>query len=61
MNVHISMFDAAGRLVKEIINVRQHAGKYQKTIDMSNLAQSVYFIRLETDKHSQTEKVIYLK
>jgi hypothetical protein len=55
------MFDAAGRLIIEIINARQHAGKYQKAIDMSDLAQCVYFIRLETDKHSQTEKVIYLK
>ncbi len=61
MNVHITLYDVTGRLVKEIINVRQNAGKYQKRIDMSNLAQSVYFIRIETDKHSQTEKVVYLK
>jgi hypothetical protein len=61
MNVHITLYDATGRLVKEIINARQNAGKYQKAINMSNLAQSVYFIRLATDECAETEKVIYLK
>jgi hypothetical protein len=48
------LFDATGRLVKEIINVRQHAGKYQKTINMSNLAQGVYFINCLTVAQNNT-------
>ena len=66
-NVNISMFDIVGRLVKEIVSENQHGGVYHKAIDMTDLSQGIYFIRLVVDyegeprSHKETKKVILLK
>jgi hypothetical protein len=60
-NVNISLYDVIGRLIKEITNKNLNTGVYHKTFDMSDLAQGVYFIRLQTDEHSEVKKVIFIK
>ena len=66
-NVNISMFDIVGRLIKEIVSENQHGGVYHKAIDMTDLSQGIYFIRLVVDyegeprSHKETKKVILLK
>ncbi|MBA7549137.1 hypothetical protein ES705_41610 [subsurface metagenome] len=61
------MFDIVGRLVKEIVSENQHGGVYHKAIDMTDLSQGIYFIRLVVDyegeprSHKETKKVILLK
>ena len=59
--VNISLFDVTGRLIKGIINEHQNAGFYHETFDMSNLAQGIYFIKLNTDNHLETKKIIFVK
>jgi hypothetical protein len=61
IKVNISMFDVTGRLIKEIINEKQNVGIYNKTFDMTDLPQGVYFIRLKTEKQSDTKKIILIK
>ncbi len=60
-NINISMFDVAGRLIKEIINENQNVGIYHKVFDMKDLPQGIYFITLNTDDYSDAKKVIFIK
>ncbi len=59
--VNISLFDVTGRLVQEIINEKQNTGKYSRTFDMTDLSQGVYFIKFNTEKCSETKKIIFIK
>jgi hypothetical protein len=59
--VAISIYDVTGRLVKNIINEKQIAGKYSRVFDMTDLAQRVYFIRLKTKDQAETKKVVFVK
>jgi hypothetical protein len=60
-NVNVSLFNVAGRLIKEIINEKQIGGIYYKTFDMTDLPQGIYFFRLETRDYKETRKAILLK
>lgn len=60
-NVNVSLFDVAGRLIKEIVNEKQIGGVYYKTFDMTDLPQGIYFFRLETRDYKETRKAILLK
>jgi hypothetical protein len=59
--VNIAVFDVTGRLVREITNGRQNAGSYKKAIELSGLAQGVYFIKIESQSASAVEKVTLIK
>ena len=59
--VKIAMFDVTGRVVREIVNGRQNAGSYQETIEVFDLAQGVYFIKIESQNKSEVEKVTLIK
>jgi hypothetical protein len=59
--VNLSLFDIAGRLVKKLIDQTQNAGVYQRTFDVADLSQGVYFIRLNTEEYSTVQKVILIK
>jgi hypothetical protein len=59
--VTIAVFDVTGRVVREIVSGRQHAGTYRKTVEMSDLAQGVYFVRIESQSGSVVEKITLIK
>lgn len=59
--VNILIYDVTGRLVKEIINENQNIGSYNKTFNMTNLSRGIYFIRLQTNKHSETKKIVFVE
>jgi len=61
-NVRISLYDVTGRLIDEIFNSKiQTSGVYEIPIRSQDLAAGIYFIRIETDNETITEKVIILK
>lgn len=60
-HVHISLYDVVGRLIKEIIKEKQNAGNYNKAIKITDLTQGVYFIKLDTQRQSKIQKVIFIK
>ena len=60
-NINISLFDVPGRLIKEIVDEKQIGGKHCRVCDITDLAQGIYFVCVETDKETITEKVIMLK
>lgn len=59
--VDISLFDVTGRLTKKFIDRNQNLGVYSKKFDVTDLSQGVYFVRLKTEDHSETKKIILIK
>jgi photosystem II stability/assembly factor-like uncharacterized protein len=59
--VHITLYDAAGRCVQEINNAYMQPGMYQKQVDLTGIAQGVYFLRLESNNEVITRKTIVLR
>jgi len=59
--INLSLYDITGRLIKKFIDEAQDAGVYQKTFELIDLAQGIYFIRLNTEDTSEVQKVILIK
>ena len=59
--VNISLFDATGSLIKELVNKSQGAGNYCELFDLADLSQGVYFTKLHTGDTRETKKVVLLK
>lgn len=60
-DVNLSLYDATGRLVDVLVNTVQKPGYYNRTLQSSNLAQGIYFVRLSTTDQSAVQKVIFLR
>jgi hypothetical protein len=59
--VNLSIFDVAGRMVRNIANENQVSGAYNKRFNITDLAQGVYFIKLDTEGQSTVKKAVFLK
>ena len=64
--VSLRIYDAAGRLVREIEKGRLPAGRYAKIwngrdASGSNVSSGIYFYRLDAGAFSQTRKMVLLK
>ncbi len=59
-NVQISILDISGKVVENLINERQMAGKYQITQDFSKnkLIDGIYFLRFQFDNQIVTKEII---
>jgi len=60
-NVNLEVFDMLGRKVATLVNERKEAGEYSVNFNASGLSSGVYFYRLQTDKFTQTKKMILMK
>ncbi|MEO0078764.1 MAG: FlgD immunoglobulin-like domain containing protein, partial [candidate division WOR-3 bacterium] len=59
----VAVFDAAGRLVRELANDAMEPGRYRTTWDGRaesgrNVARGIYFVRLATESGSVQQKVV---
>lgn len=59
--VNLSIFDVAGRSVRNVISKNQISGTYHKSLSIVNLPQGVYFIKLDTSDDAIVQKVIFIK
>ncbi len=59
--VNLSIFDVAGRSVRNVISKNQISGTYHKSLSIANLPQGVYFIKLDTSDDAIVQKVIFIK
>ncbi len=59
--VNLSIYDVTGRLINALVNEVQKPGAYHKSIQSSNLAQGIYFVRLITSDKANVQKVIFLQ
>lgn len=57
----LKLFDGAGRLVRRLDQGVKSAGGHRLEIRAEELAQGVYFMRLETSKQTKVEKMIVVR
>jgi len=60
-DVSLIIYDILGRKVKELVNTKQSAGRYEIQFNASNLASGVYIYQLIADKYISSKKMILLK
>ncbi|HSW54643.1 MAG TPA: T9SS type A sorting domain-containing protein [Ignavibacteriaceae bacterium] len=59
--VSLIIYDILGRKVKELVNTKQLAGRYEVKFDATNLASGVYIYKLVAEKFISSKKMILLK
>ena len=57
----ISVFDALGKQVEELVNSDFNAGTYEVTWNAANYSSGAYFYRLETEGFAETKQMILVK
>jgi parallel beta-helix repeat protein len=60
-DVSLIIYDILGRKIKELVNTKQQAGKYEVQFDASNLASGVYIYQLIAQEFVSSKKMILLK
>jgi hypothetical protein len=60
-NVKLSVYDALGEKVAELVNTALTAGKYQYQWNAENVATGMYIYELRTDKFVSVKKMILMK
>ncbi len=59
--VEIVLYDILGRKVATLLSEPKQAGKYQLTVDGTNLASGVYFYKMVAGSFSDTKKMLMIK
>lgn len=59
--VNLSVYDATGRLMAELVNGWREQGSQELSFDGSSLPSGVYFYRLTAGKHQATQKLALVK
>ncbi|MDZ7624278.1 MAG: T9SS type A sorting domain-containing protein [Ignavibacteriaceae bacterium] len=60
-NVKLSIYNALGEKVAELVNTALTAGKYQYQWNAVNVATGIYIYELRTEKFNAIKKMILLK
>jgi hypothetical protein len=60
-NVSLNVYDGTGRLVETLVNSVQPAGVNTVNWDTRNIANGVYFFKLESENQHATHKLILIK
>jgi hypothetical protein len=62
-NVHIIIYDAAGREVQTLVNEHMNAGTYQINWNAGNYSSGIYFYTMTTGDNSyrDTKKMVLVK
>lgn len=60
-DVSLIIYDILGRKVKELVNTKQQAGRYEIQFNASNLSSGVYIYQLIADKFISSKKMILMK
>lgn len=60
-NVQIRVYDAAGRIVEELVNNGYNPGSYEVRWDASKYSSGIYFYSLVTSEFTETKKMVLVK
>ena len=60
-HVEIMIYDAAGRLVEELVNGHKDGGSYSVNWNASSQASGMYFVKMVAGDIAQTQKLVLLK
>ncbi len=59
--VEINLYDALGKLVKQLVGEQHQAGNYQIEFNATGLTSGVYFYQIKTSNFTATKKLILMK
>jgi hypothetical protein len=59
--VTIALYDVLGRRVATVVNSHMEAGEYMQTLEVGDLSDGVYFLRLQAGIYSDTQKLVILQ
>ena len=59
--VALKVFDLLGEEVATLVNEPMQSGTYSVQFDAKNLSSGTYFYRLQTEKFTDTKRMLYLK
>ncbi len=59
--VKLTVYDAAGRLVEELLNKELSAGNYKFSFNAGKLSSGAYFCKLEAEGFTQTKSMLLVK
>jgi hypothetical protein len=59
--VTLKIYDNTGALVKTLVNQEMNSGNHEVSFSGNTFASGVYFYRIESEKFTQTRKMILLK
>lgn len=60
-NVNLTVYDVLGREIKVLINEKLKPGNYQVDWNAQVYTSGMYFYRLQTDKFTDTKKMVLVK
>ncbi|MCX7996094.1 MAG: T9SS type A sorting domain-containing protein, partial [candidate division WOR-3 bacterium] len=60
-NVRITLYEANGRLMDEIVNETKPAGTYTLNLNNQELPNGIYFVRVETPEGSATKTMTIVR
>ena len=60
-NILLQVFNISGQLVETLVNGTANAGQHSILWSSSQISTGIYFIKMSTDLHCQTRKVLYLR
>ena len=60
-NVKLSIYNALGEKIAELVNTALTAGKYQYQWNAQNVATGMYIYELKTEKFNAMKKMIFIK
>jgi len=59
--VNITVYDALGRTVAELVNGVQNGGSHQITWNAADMASGAYFVRMNAGSYTNTQKLMLVK
>lgn len=60
-NVKLAVYNSLGKEVATLVNEKLNAGTYEVEFNGSSFTSGIYFYRLDTEKFSETKRMILLK
>jgi hypothetical protein len=60
-SLKVEVFNINGQVVKELLNTDYAAGRWELSIDASQLASGIYFYKITASQFTQTRKMILIK
>ncbi len=59
--VHLVIYDALGKMVKELVNEEKQPGNYSIVFNATNMSSGIYFYQLRVGDFLSTKKMVLLK
>ncbi|MBX7045666.1 MAG: T9SS type A sorting domain-containing protein [Ignavibacteria bacterium] len=59
--ITLQVYDAAGKMIKELVSEFKNAGNYSVAFDATNFSSGVYFYRIEVNGFVDTKRMVLMK